>query len=510
MKINKSQFDILEVDNYSKLLTSKTSLEKGFDLLNNDLSIIEDIKNFGKTSDILEKSLNTAGLIKKKVQIHASNGKIYEGYRWVSTNINQQVKQDNSKNIESKEVHKKRGFDENKGDEDIAGKEENLQDKTVESSDEDISNKIKSISESKGKKSQKIKDLASLGVYDTSLIMQLNPDITIKDINYYFKQSGVDYKKFQDTLEENINTSLGNKNEKEINQSPVYKLQEELKSKDLQKVLKSNKQIRAKELGITAKDKFDAYRFKLDQLIGDKMTRSALIYGTGGIGKTFNLEEKLQEYGKIGWDPELDLNEDEYDYRKVTGNTSPTDLYNILYQNRNKLVIFDDADSMWEGGNEEMSNMLKGVLDSTGDRMIHYGNPKAMADGTKVPTDFKFRGQVIFISNLSREKFPQPIVDSRANALDLSMSMDQTLDMLKDIKDKFKYKDANDEEIKISKEDRDDILKVLNELKNDLRVEQVNGRVLGNLAALKVSLTKKGKGDYDNFKKQAMISLDLV
>lgn len=517
----KKEFELLEVNKYSESIRPKSSIEKSLNvLLGEKDETTELFKSFGKEEDSIEKSMDTSKLVKKQVQIHAANGKVYNGYRWVSTQSGQpattgkeskDVQDFKNKKTEPKDAHEKRGFDEGKGDEDITGKDEKLSNDSENKDNDEFSNKILEISSKQGaKKSQRIRDLAGLGVYDPSFIMQLNPDINANDVVHYLKESGVDPKKIEETLADNINTSLGNKHPDELKQSPIYQLQGELKSKELQKVLKANKIERAKKLGITGKDKFDAYRFKLDQLIGDKMTRSALIYGTGGLGKTYNAEEKLREYGLVGWDPDLDLNPNEYDYRKVTGNTSPTDLYNILYTNKDKLVIFDDADSMWEGGNEEMANMLKGVLDSTGDRMIHYGNPKAMTDGSKAPTDFKFNGQILFISNLPREKFPQPIVDSRANALDLSMTMDQTLEMLGDIKDKFKYKNAKGEEIKISPEDRNDILKVLNELKNDLRVEQVNGRTLGNLAALKSSLADKGKKDYETFKRQAIISLDLA
>lgn len=505
----KKEFELLEVNKYSESIRPKSSIEKSLNvLLGEKDETTELFKSFGKEEDSIEKSMDTSKLVKKQVQIHAANGKVYNGYRWVSTQSGQPVttgkeskETQDFKTKQSKTPTNQPKEEKQEGENKEEGSENN----------DEFSNKILEISSKQGaKKSQRIRDLAGLGVYDPSFIMQLNPDINANDVVHYLKESGVDPKKIEETLADNINTSLGNKHPDELKQSPIYQLQGELKSKELQKVLKANKEARAKKLGITGKDKFDAYRFKLDQLIGDKMTRSALIYGTGGLGKTYNAEEKLREYGLVGWDPDLDLNVNEYDYRKVTGNTSPTDLYNILYTNKDKLVIFDDADSMWEGGNEEMANMLKGVLDSTGDRMIHYGNPKAMTDGSKAPTDFKFNGQILFISNLPREKFPQPIVDSRANALDLSMTMDQTLEMLGDIKDKFKYKNAKGEEIKISPEDRNDILKVLNELKNDLRVEQVNGRTLGNLAALKSSLADKGKKDYETFKRQAIISLDLA
>ena len=480
-------FDALNLDQFVESINVKTRLEKSFQAL-------ETAQSF----ETLHKAFDTSGLVKKKVQIHGSNGKVYEGYRWVSTATGQPA----STGKESKETAQ---FKEQKGKEASAAKPKQKE-KVEQKQDVDFANKIKEIAETSGSKSSRLKDLAGLGVYDPGLLMQLSPDFNMADVTHYLKQSGIDYKKFQDSVMDNINIGLGNKPiDKD---APIHQLQQEVKNKDLQKILKVKKEERAKQLGISAKDKFDAYAFKLDQLIGDRMTRSLIVYGTGGIGKSFTLQQKLNEYGKVGYDPELDLQASEYDYVTITGSTSPTDLYNTMFNNPKKLLIFDDCDSMWE--NEDMANILKGALDTTGNNMIHYANPKKLEDGTYPPKTFKFSGQCIFISNLPRDKFYAPLVDSRSNALDLTMNMEQTLEKLDDIKYKFKYKDADGKELEIPKTDRDDIIKVLHELSNDLRVEQLNGRVLGNLAALKLGLTKRGHKSYDEFKKQAMIALDLV
>lgn len=480
-------FDVLGVEGFIESQRIKSPSEKAFLVLNN---------NFVE-GETLSKSLDTSKLIKKKVTIHSSSGKVYEGYRYVSaeTGMPATTGKESKETQEFKQTQQKQ-----------ASKEPAPKEGEPSKSDTEYSNKIKEIAESKQTKSKTIRDLIGLGVYDPGFIMQMNPDININNIKAYAKEAGIDVKDFSDTLETNINVGLGNI--AVTKDSPVYHLQQTLKQKDLTKILKDKKAERAKQLGITAKDKFDAYRFKLDQLIGDRMTRALIVYGTGGIGKSFNLEKKLEEYGKVGYDPELDLNPDEYDYVTVTGSTSPTDLYNLMYNNPKKLLVFDDCDSMWE--NEDMANMLKGALDTTGQNIIRYANPKKLEDGTYPPKSFKFSGQCIFISNLPREKFYQPLIDSRANALDMTMDMDQTLDLLDSIKYDFKYKDADGKELEITKPQRNDIIKVLHDLKNDLRVEQVNGRTLGNLAALKLGLEKRGHKDYEEFKKQAMIALDLV
>jgi hypothetical protein len=502
--MSKKPFDILNVDKFIAENKTMSLIEKSFKLLGQEESL-QVIKDFGSQVDVLgsfEKSLDTSKLIRKKVQVHGKNGQVFEGYRYVSQETGQPI----STGKESKETteFKSKKEKENKNIKNPQNKEQ-IENKN----DTDFADKIKNIVEGSNKKSIRIKDLVGLGIYDPSFLMQMNPDANKGDIKYFMNQSGIDPKQFKDILTSNINIGLGN--EKIDKDSPIYELQQNLKQKDLSKVLKDKKQERAEKLGITADDKFNAYRFKLDQLIGDRMTRSLIVYGTGGIGKSFNLQKKLEEYGKVGYDPELDLKASEYDYLTVTGNTSGTDLYNKLYENPKKLIIFDDCDSMWD--DEGMQNILKGALDTTGSNIISYANPKKLADGTYPNKSFKFSGQCIFVSNLPREKFPQPLIDSRSNALDLTMSMDQTLDQLHKIEYDFKIKDADGNDLEIPKSDREDIVKVLDDLKGDLRVEQVNGRVLGNLAALKLGMNKRAKGakvSYDEFKKQAMIALDLL
>lgn len=449
--------------------------------------------------ELIEKGgpLNTAKLIKKKVQIHA-NGKTYTGYRWVSADTGMPAHTD--RESKDNKQHKEKIQAKAKEAPIHVTKDE------TDPHEGEVSERVNQIISSNGKWNNKVRDLIGLGIYDASLVLQLVPEVeSVGKFAAYAKEAGINLKKLESNLEDNINISLGNSSLKD---AAISELQNSLKQKDFLAIKKQRKEELAKQYGITSDDKFNAYEFKLEQLIVDRQARSLIAYGTGGIGKTFTLEQKLEEAGKIGWDPELDLEADEYDYVKVTGNTSPTDLYELMYENPRKLIIFDDCDSMWD--DENMANMLKGALDTTGDRLIRYANPKKLPDGTYPPKAFKFNGQIIFISNLKREDFYAPLVDSRSNAIDLTMNMEQTLQKIESIKYKFKYKDVDGNELEISKHDRDDIVKVLNELKNDLRIEQVNGRVLGNLAALKAGLTKRGKTSYEEFKKQAMLSLDLV
>ena len=74
-------------------------------------------------------------------------------------------------------------------------------------------------------------------------------------------------------------------------------------------------------------------------------------------------------------------------------------------------------------------NLLKGALDSYGDRYISWNADMRDDDLDKT---FKFTGQIIFITNVSSEKLDQA-VKSRAMVVDLSMTRDEMLQRMRTI-----------------------------------------------------------------------------
>ena len=509
----KKSFTELGVDKFIIKERVLTDLEKSYDILN---------LNKNEEDDEIEKGTPMAshpGLIKKKVTIHMG-GKTFEGYRYVKTDTGvaanspkaskdvQDIRQKHQKKFEEKKKTTK-DFDENDeknydADNEVDGK-----------GNSEIGNQIIKIAQSTAKRSSKVRDFIGLGIYNIQLIQSLSPEITVGDIVHYAKtEAGVDIKEFQNDLVAKVNIELGNKGKDSNGQKrSVESLMKTMKPKDYEEYKLQAKNDRIKSLGKTPDEISDImwknYEVKLDQLINDRDYVSMLVYGTGGLGKSYNLDKALKEAGKVGWDPELDLQASEYDYITIKGGTNAQDIFNTMYENPKKLIIFDDCDSMWKNPNSPMANMLKSALDSNGERMIHFGNPKKIGD-FKPPTDFKFSGQIIFISNLPRSAFPQPIIDSRSLAIDLSMTVDQTIRKLNKIKYDAIFYNADNEEIEINKEMRDDIVKVITELKDDLEPGQINGRTLGALAKSRKKLISRGHTSYDEFKEQAMVDLNLI
>lgn len=151
---------------------------------------------------------------------------------------------------------------------------------------------------------------------------------------------------------------------------------------------------------------------------------SLVITGDPGVGKTYTVLEKIKQFAD-------EKGIDHIEHTKLTGGISAFGLYRSLFTNNGKLILFDDIDSIWR--NETCASILKGALDSTGERYIAWEksgsfNPEYFEESTvqemilrgKLPSPFKFTGKVIFISNLKPHEL-DPAVRDRSMVVDLDM-----------------------------------------------------------------------------------------
>jgi hypothetical protein len=191
-------------------------------------------------------------------------------------------------------------------------------------------------------------------------------------------------------------------------------------------------------------------RFEMmDQLI--EMTvrgssKSMVIAGRGGIGKSFAVQGVLQRLGKVNVEVALaeqadaEITDEDSDgeigekvaamadlvagdYKIIKGYASPSALYRILYENRKRIVIFDDCDSVLR--DDDAVNVLKSALDSYEERWVSW-NINAKSD---LPPCFRFEGQVIFITNLDMNKVDEAI-RTRAFKVDVSMTKAQRVERM--------------------------------------------------------------------------------
>lgn len=181
----------------------------------------------------------------------------------------------------------------------------------------------------------------------------------------------------------------------------------------------------------------------LVQVLSRGKVKSLLIYGGPGIGKTFVVTKTLQEEGTT--------------YNVVKGKITTASLYQTLYMHREGgVLLFDDTDSVW--GDQEAANILKAALDSYDQRMISWYSGRTVnisksSDSDKeefykkldkmieddpsnskikYPSEFEYKGQIIFISNLPREKFDEAVLN-RSVKIDMTLTQDQLFDRMENI-----------------------------------------------------------------------------
>jgi hypothetical protein len=138
-----------------------------------------------------------------------------------------------------------------------------------------------------------------------------------------------------------------------------------------------------------------AERFQILDLLTESCmvgnSRSLIVSGPPGLGKSFTVERTLSE-----WDP------NGANHVIVKGYVRATGLIKLLYQFREQgqVVVFDDADTIFF--DDTSLNLLKAVCDTTERRRVSWlSEGKLMDDetGEIIPRTFDFDGTVIFISN---------------------------------------------------------------------------------------------------------------
>ena len=164
--------------------------------------------------------------------------------------------------------------------------------------------------------------------------------------------------------------------------------------------------------------RFGFYENFLNMVING-VNSSMIVTGKGGLGKSFVANKVLEEKGL----------EQDVDYVVVKGYSTAKAMYRTLFENSDKVVIFDDCDSVLQ--DKVSLEILKTALDSYDKRIITWGSEGGFGEND-LPTCFEFRGQVIFISNMPREKVNQALI-SRSLTVDLSMTKAEAIERMESI-----------------------------------------------------------------------------
>ena len=177
-------------------------------------------------------------------------------------------------------------------------------------------------------------------------------------------------------------------------------------------------------------------------MVAQGLSNALLVTGQGGVGKSYNVTRVLSAYGKKG-----------KDFVVMKGKSSISAMYKFLYDNYDKIVVFDDCDSVLQ--DDDGLNILKGVLDSgeirevswntSGSKMVDTFGCESHAEiedrlkkwsalnrGKEgIPTYFRFIGACIFISNMSAEQLNRkaamaPLL-TRCTTVDINLTPDEVV-----------------------------------------------------------------------------------
>lgn len=122
--------------------------------------------------------------------------------------------------------------------------------------------------------------------------------------------------------------------------------------------------------------------------------RSVIIAGAPGVGKSYELEMKLEAAEKKG----------AIDFTRMSGTVSGIGLYKTLYNYRHKknVVVLDDIDAIF--GDQDALNVLKAGLDTSKKRTITWMTESRALKDDDIPTSFEFEGSIVFITNMNFDK----------------------------------------------------------------------------------------------------------
>lgn len=224
---------------------------------------------------------------------------------------------------------------------------------------------------------------------------------------------------------------------------------------------------------------------KTVKMVASGLQPSAVISGSGGLGKSHSVRKALLESGLSGFShivaEEGECVNRSRSFTVVKGYSTAKGLFRTLFENNDGIIVFDDCDSVLK--DPVALNILKGALDSYDTRIISWNADMRDPD---LPRSFIFTGRVIFISNMAEEKIDQAI-RSRSAVIDVSMTLDEVIDRMSVMIKDAEFLPNFDQDIK------EDALEFISAKKDQAR--EVNLRTLITVCKVRAADTDGGWKD---------------
>jgi hypothetical protein len=158
-------------------------------------------------------------------------------------------------------------------------------------------------------------------------------------------------------------------------------------------------------------------------LLTNGNAKAIILCGPPGMSKTYIVKRTLYMEKYIP----------QKEYIVVKGATMGiSDVYSFLYENRHKIIVFDDFDTPLR--NPDIVNMIKSITDTYGKRILAMPREKMVQSGGdqeiyNAPSRFEFTGKVIIITNLDKSQI-EPALMSRAPVHEVKFDSKKILEMI--------------------------------------------------------------------------------
>ncbi|MEM4680647.1 MAG: hypothetical protein QW038_02525 [Nanopusillaceae archaeon] len=153
---------------------------------------------------------------------------------------------------------------------------------------------------------------------------------------------------------------------------------------------------------------YEKYYKHIDKFLENERIKGMIIIGDAGIGKTFNLIKRLRTLNK--------------DFVYVCGHISALQFYRIIFENREKIIVINDALNIFE--NEDCLNILLNALD------LDYSIVKWVGKEIDIPNEFVFRGKIFIILNKIADNEIVNALKDRCIFYELKFSNKEIIEMM--------------------------------------------------------------------------------
>ncbi|SOK59333.1 Thioredoxin, phage-associated [Yersinia phage fHe-Yen9-03] len=146
---------------------------------------------------------------------------------------------------------------------------------------------------------------------------------------------------------------------------------------------------RREVLKLRIAENFDAMMDTLECVLNPlNPIKSMTITGASGIGKSYNVIKRLKEADESGF----------CNYHYLNSKCTTLGLYQALWNAREigSVLLLDDVDVF---DTEDKLNLLKASLETDEERIITYMSTSRHLADNDIPTQFDFRGKIVFITN---------------------------------------------------------------------------------------------------------------